>query len=64
MNPPVHKRAECPSLPRRIEFDRTQDESQNPIKYNHDHQKGSELEEAKKTTVRHIAILTIDSENK
>ena len=60
MDLPVHKRAECPSLPRRIEFDCTQDESQQTLKYNHDHQKGSEIEEAKKTTVRHIAILTIE----
>ena len=60
MDPPIHKKAECPSFPGRIGFDRTQDESQQTLKYYHDHQKGSELEEAKKTTVRHIAILTIE----
>ena len=60
MEPPVHKRAECPSLPGRIGSDRTQDESQQPLKYNHDNHKGSELEEAKKTTVRHIAILRME----
>ena len=46
-------------------FHLTVDESQLPLKYNHDYQKTSDFEEVKKTTVRHIAILTIGhSENK
>ena len=53
------------SLLRRTGFKhRTLDESQLRLKYNHDYQKASDFEKAKKTTIRHIAILTIEhSEN-
>ena len=68
MDPPVHKRNEWPLPPEEnwiSTFHRTLDESRLPLKYNYDYQKASDFEEAKKTTVRHIAIWTIEhSENK